>query len=74
MSEPIRPKVTISDVARACGVSPATVSLVLRDQPGIGEETRQKAIESHFYSLTRLSILIANQIVLDIEAAVGAAS
>ncbi len=39
-------KVTISDIARESGVSPATVSLVLRDKPGIGAETRQRVLDS----------------------------
>lgn len=39
-------KVTIADIARDSGVSPATVSLVLRDKPGIGAETRQRVLES----------------------------
>ncbi len=33
--------VTARDVARAAGVSPATVSLVFRDKPGVGEKTRE---------------------------------
>lgn len=43
---PDRPKVTIADIARDSGVSPATVSLVLRDKPGIGPETRQRVLDS----------------------------
>ncbi|MBN1121266.1 MAG: LacI family DNA-binding transcriptional regulator [Anaerolineae bacterium] len=39
-------KVTLAEIAEHSGVSSATVSLVLRDKPGIGEETRQKVIES----------------------------
>lgn len=35
-------KITLADIARASGVSPATVSLVLRDKPGVGPETRQR--------------------------------
>jgi len=39
-------RVTLEDVARKSGVSPATVSLVLRDKPGINEETRQRVLEA----------------------------
>jgi LacI family transcriptional regulator len=39
-------KVTLADIARASGVSTATVSLVLRDKPGVGEETRQRVLDS----------------------------
>ncbi|QOT15382.1 LacI family DNA-binding transcriptional regulator [Paenarthrobacter sp. YJN-5] len=35
---------TIVDIAKQVGVSPAAVSMVLRDLPGIGEETRQKVL------------------------------
>lgn len=45
-SNPERPKVTIVDIARESGVSPTTVSLVLRDKPGISPETRQRVLES----------------------------
>lgn len=38
-------KVTITDIARETGVSPATVSLVLRDKPGVGTETRQRVLD-----------------------------
>lgn len=37
-------KITITDIARDSGVSPATVSLVLRDKPGISSETRQRVL------------------------------
>lgn len=39
-------KVTISDVARASGVSPATVSLALRHKAGISSETRQRVFDA----------------------------
>ncbi|MEM8859315.1 MAG: LacI family DNA-binding transcriptional regulator [Chloroflexota bacterium] len=39
-------KVTITDIANASKVSPATVSLVLRDKPGVGDETRQRVLET----------------------------
>lgn len=39
-------KVTARDVAKAAGVSPATVSLVFRDKPGVGRETRDHVREA----------------------------
>jgi LacI family transcriptional regulator len=39
-------RVTMEDIARQSGVSLATVSLALRDKPGINEETRQRVIEA----------------------------
>src|SRR5581483_8186690 len=35
-------RVTIEQIAQKSGVSPATVSLVLRNKPGVHEETRQR--------------------------------
>ena len=35
-------KVTLNDIAEACGVSRATVSLVLRESPLVHPETRQR--------------------------------
>ena len=35
---------TIVDIAKQVGVSPAAVSMALRDLPGIGEETRQRVL------------------------------
>lgn len=40
----MRDKVTITDIAQESGVSPATVSLVLRNRPGVSEETRARVI------------------------------
>ncbi len=37
-------RVTLEDIARQSGVSLATVSLVLRDKPGINEGTRQRVM------------------------------
>jgi LacI family transcriptional regulator len=37
-------KVTMADIARESGASPTTVSLVLRDKPGIGAETRDRVL------------------------------
>lgn len=39
-------KVTLEDIARDCGVSVATVSLVLRNKSGVGSETRQRVYDS----------------------------
>jgi LacI family transcriptional regulator len=39
-------KVTLGDIALASGVSTATVSLVLRDKPGVSEETRQRVLDT----------------------------
>jgi LacI family transcriptional regulator len=39
-------KITIHDIARDSGVSPATVSLALRDKPGISPETRQRVMDT----------------------------
>jgi LacI family transcriptional regulator len=37
-------RVTMEDIARQSGVSLATVSLVLRDKPGINDETRRRVL------------------------------
>lgn len=39
-------KATLADIARESGVSTATVSLVLRDKPGVGDETRQRVLDA----------------------------
>jgi len=39
-------RTTIKDIAKECGVSLSTVSLVLNDNPRISEETRQKVLAS----------------------------
>lgn len=39
-------KITIADIARDSGVSPATVSLALRDRPGMSSATRQRVMDS----------------------------
>ncbi|MGC4191087.1 MAG: LacI family DNA-binding transcriptional regulator [Thermomicrobiales bacterium] len=39
-------RVTIDDIARESGASPTTVSLVLRDKPGIGAETRDRVLSA----------------------------
>ncbi len=45
-SSMIEEKVTIADIARECNVSPATVSLALRNKPGVGDETRRRVLET----------------------------
>jgi LacI family transcriptional regulator len=45
-SQGSRNRITITDIARESDVSPATVSLVLRDKPGVGKETRQRVLAS----------------------------
>jgi LacI family transcriptional regulator len=37
-------RITLTDVAKECGVSPATVSMVFRDKPGIPTETRLRIL------------------------------
>jgi LacI family transcriptional regulator len=37
-------RITITDIARESGASPTTVSLVLRDKPGIGTDTRDRVL------------------------------
>jgi LacI family transcriptional regulator len=39
-------KVRLADIARASEVSPSTVSLVLRNRPGIPEETRRRVLDA----------------------------
>ncbi|AFZ66785.1 LacI family DNA-binding transcriptional regulator [Deinococcus peraridilitoris] len=39
------PEVTLSDLARMAGVSAMTVSRVLNNRPGVGEETRQRVLK-----------------------------
>jgi len=42
----MRRRVTIQDIARHSNASITTVSMVLRNKPGIGEETRRRVLES----------------------------
>src|SRR6266516_2847516 len=39
-------RVTLEDIARQSGVSLATVSLVLRDKPGINTKTRRRVLDT----------------------------
>ncbi|MGC4191014.1 MAG: LacI family DNA-binding transcriptional regulator [Thermomicrobiales bacterium] len=41
-----KPRVTIDDVASASRTSPATVSLVLRNKPGVRPETRERVLSA----------------------------
>ena len=41
-----RNRVTMSDIAEQSGVSLSTVSLVLRDRPGVGADTRQRVLDT----------------------------
>lgn len=45
-NQDLRAKVTIQDIARETGVSPAAVSLALRDKPGVSPETKQRILDS----------------------------
>lgn len=38
-------RVTLADVARAAGVSPAAASLAIRGEPGVGRETRERVVD-----------------------------
>ncbi len=42
----MRRRVTIQDIAQRSGTSVTTVSLVLRDKPGIGADTRQRVLDA----------------------------
>ncbi|GGJ59112.1 LacI family DNA-binding transcriptional regulator [Deinococcus roseus] len=56
---------TIRDVARQAGVSIATVSRALKNQPGLTEETRQQVLEAASalgYDLTKLRPIKARRI------------
>jgi DNA-binding LacI/PurR family transcriptional regulator len=44
MAIPSRSKITIKDVARACGVSTQTISRVLNDRKDVSSETREKIL------------------------------
>jgi LacI family transcriptional regulator len=68
-------KVTITTIADQCRVSPATVSLVLNDRPGVSGETRARVLETakllgykHSYStngklrrLTNVGIIVKTE-------------
>lgn len=41
---PTNEKVTIKDIARIAKVSPSTVSMVINDRPGVGEDTRYRVL------------------------------
>ncbi|MCX7668424.1 MAG: LacI family transcriptional regulator, partial [Atribacterota bacterium] len=54
--------ITIKDVARLAGVSPATVSLVLSNKGQVAEETRRKVLEAAEKLGYRPNILARNLI------------
>ncbi|HMP72997.1 MAG TPA: LacI family DNA-binding transcriptional regulator [Kiritimatiellia bacterium] len=57
-------RTTIKDIARECGVSLSTVSLVLNNNPRISEATRQKVLESvqkHEYQPNTFARSLASQ-------------
>lgn len=41
-----QPRVSAADVARACGVTPATVSYVFNERPGVSRETREMVLDT----------------------------
>lgn len=41
---PVDKKITIKDIARIAKVSPATVSMVINDRPGVGDETKFRVL------------------------------
>jgi DNA-binding LacI/PurR family transcriptional regulator len=41
-----RKRVTLADIARDAGVSPAAVSLAIRGEPGVSRETRDRVVET----------------------------
>ena len=41
--------ITIKDIAKKCGVSPSTVSKVIKDYPTIPEETKKKVTKYIHY-------------------------
>ncbi|MCB0113195.1 MAG: LacI family DNA-binding transcriptional regulator [Caldilineaceae bacterium] len=50
-------RATLADIAERVGVSPSTVSLTLRNKPGVSEETRQRVIQGALalgYSLKQI--------------------
>jgi LacI family transcriptional regulator len=64
-------RVTLSEIAEQSGVSLSTVSLVLRDKPGVGKDTRQRVLGvakelgyfpkngvQHRFSLTNVGLIL----------------
>jgi LacI family transcriptional regulator len=46
MTDEQRRKVTLADVAREAGLSPAAASLAIRGEPGVSRETRDRVVET----------------------------
>ena len=49
-------KMTVKELAKLAGVSPATISLVLNNKKGVSEKKRQeilKLIKEHGYSISK---------------------
>lgn len=58
-----RIRVNIRELAKLAGVSPATVSLVMNDRPGVGKETRNRILQlavEHDYVLGKRSKELKN--------------
>lgn len=50
-------KYKAKDIARELGVSPATISLVLNNKPGVGEEKRKEILQK----IVELGLRISSQ-------------
>ncbi len=60
-------KISMRDLAKLCGVSPSTVSIVLNNKKGVSEETRRRVLiesERHGYSLPKRKISTKKNVLL----------